>query len=221
MLECLSVGFVIRLGAVAPEWLGRGKPDFYTAKNHVSVLASFAGVELGKLAVSRIDSADTGWQAGHAAVLGELTANFEAKCGLLSLEFTRSLGIEGPVLAGIIHVLPASLAGGRERSRYRPFSLLPAALRDLAVVVDGAAEAESVRRGIQKAARSATGGKFQVDEVRLFDVYQGKGLPEGKKSLAFSLAYRASDRTLTDDEVSAAFTALQSELEKTGHHIRK
>ena len=58
-------------------------------------------------------------------------------------------------------------------------------------------------------ARSATGGTFSLETVGIFDVYQGAGLPEGKKSLAFSLSYRSAERTLTDDEVNVAFTKLQ------------
>jgi phenylalanyl-tRNA synthetase beta chain len=221
LLECVSVGFVVRLGVTSTEWLKRGTPDFYTAKNHISILASHAGVDLGGLAVARVGTPGTGWQSGHSAAFGSLANGFEARCGLLDLALTRSLGIEGPVLAGIVHATPEFIDEGRSRSRYKPFSLFPAALRDLALVVDAAATAESVRREVQKAARAATGGKFDVEQVRVFDVYAGKGLPEGKKSLAFSLSYRAADRTLTDDEVGAAFTAAQAALEAVGHTIRK
>jgi phenylalanyl-tRNA synthetase beta chain len=221
MLECVSVGFVVRLGSAGADWLKRGTPDFYTAKNHISVLSSIAGVDLGGLAVARVDAAGTGWQSGHSATFGSLANGFEGKCGLVDLALTRSLDIEGPVLAGIIHATPETLEKGRRRSRYKPFSLFPAALRDLALVVDAAAPAETVRREVQKAARAATAGKFDVEGARVFDVYAGKGLPDGKKSLAFSLSYRAADRTLNDDEVGAAFTAAQTALEAAGHTIRK
>ncbi|HUG10113.1 MAG TPA: phenylalanine--tRNA ligase subunit beta [Opitutaceae bacterium] len=221
MVECISVGFVVRLGAAGAGWLKRGTADFYTAKNHLSILASVAGVDLGGLAVARVDATGSGWQAGHSAVFGGIANGFDAECGLLDLARTRALGIEGPVLAGIVSATPATLESGTSRSRYKPFSLLPSALRDLALVVDAATPSETVRREVQKAARAASAGKFDVDGVRVFDVYAGKGLPEGKKSLAFSLSYRAPDRTLTDDEVSAAFNAAQVALEAAGHSIRK
>jgi phenylalanyl-tRNA synthetase beta chain len=221
MLECVSLGFVGRLGSADADWLKRGSPDFYTAKNHLSILASIAGVDLGGLAVARVDAAGTGWQSGHSATFGSFANGFEAKCGLVDLALTRALDIEGPVLAGIVHATPEFLEKGRERSRYKPFSLFPAALRDLALVVDAAAPSEAVRREVQKAARAASGGKFEIEQVRVFDVYTGKGLPDGKKSLAFSLSYRAVDHTLTDDEVSAAFNAAQAALEAAGHTIRK
>jgi phenylalanyl-tRNA synthetase beta chain len=61
-----------------------------------------------------------------------------------------------------------------------------------------------------------------LENVQAFDVYLGKGLPEGKKSLAYSLVFRAPDRTLTDDEVNAVFTKIQDELQKsTAFQIRK
>ena len=49
-------------------------------------------------------------------------------------------------------------------------------------------------------------------QVRLFDVYRGKGIEDGKKSLAFSVAYRAFDRTLTDDEIDSIHGAAVSKV---------
>ena len=50
----------------------------------------------------------------------------------------------------------------------------------------------------------------------VFDVYAGKGLPEGKKSLAFALSFRSAERTLTDDEVNAVFAKVQQEIAADG-----
>jgi phenylalanyl-tRNA synthetase beta chain len=95
-------------------------------------------------------------------------------------------------------------------------------LRDLALVVDAAAPAGDVQKAVTKAARAAVGTAFAVENVSVFDVYQGKGLPEGKKSLAFSLVFRSAERTLTDDEVNAAFQKLQDDLLNAGQYqIRK
>ena len=55
-----------------------------------------------------------------------------------------------------------------------------------------------------------------MESVAIFDVYQGKGLPEGKKSLAFNLVFRAPARTLTDDEVHAAFAKIQQQIAADG-----
>ena len=73
-----------------------------------------------------------------------------------------------------------------------------------------------------KSAKAAAASKFAVENVAVFDVYQGAGLPEGKKSLAFNLVFRAAERTLTDEEVNVVFLKVQEELAATtSYQIRK
>jgi phenylalanyl-tRNA synthetase beta chain len=149
--------------------------------------------------------------------MGDLpTHGFEARFGLMNLAMVRSLGIDGQVVAGLFVILPGKLAAKGGPRRFQDFSQYPPALRDIALVVDAAAPAEDVRRKLARAAQSAVGGSFAVERVAVFDVYQGKGLPEGKKSLAFSLILRAADRTLTDPEVNAAFAKIQQDIAADG-----
>ena len=75
-----------------------------------------------------------------------------------------------------------------------------------------ATPAVDVQKALAKAARAVVGNAFALEIVGVFDVYQGKGLPEGTKSLASSLVFRAADRTLTDDEVNAVFTRTQESI---------
>lgn len=74
----------------------------------------------------------------------------------------------------------------------------PVAKEDLALVVDRGVTAESVRAALEKGA-----GEL-LESVRLFDVYEGPQVPDGKKSLAFALRFRAPDRTLSADETATA-----------------
>jgi phenylalanyl-tRNA synthetase beta chain len=134
----------------------------------------------------------------------------------MNLAMVRSLGIDGQVVAGLFAFLPEKLAAKVGPRRYQDFSHYPPALRDLALVVAAATPAEEVRRKLAQAAHSAAGGSFAVERVGIFDVYQGQGLPEGKKSLAFSLVFRAADRTLTDQEVNAALARIQQEIATDG-----
>lgn len=221
--ECVAVGFVLRVEPPETTWRNREAPDFYTAKNHLRIVAAAAGLEFDALTVAPVERTNAGWQEGHSATFGRLADGAEARCGLLDLGYTASLGLVGPVLGGILHVLPEKLAGDRvAERRFRPFSAFPPALRDLALVTEEARPAETVRRDLQRVARAAVQGKFVVESVRAFDVYRGPGLPEGTKSLAFTLTFRAADRTLTDEEVNAAFARLQQEIERTGgYRIRK
>ncbi|MUK02096.1 phenylalanine--tRNA ligase subunit beta [Vibrio cholerae] len=80
----------------------------------------------------------------------------------------------------------------------RPLSTYPPATQDVALVVDASVVAGDVLETLREGA-----GEL-LEDVSLFDVYTGQGIGEGRKSLAFALRFRASDRTLTADEASAA-----------------
>lgn len=80
----------------------------------------------------------------------------------------------------------------------KPISTFPVATQDVALVVPAEIPAQSVLETLREGA-----GEL-LEDVALFDEYQGTGIPEGRKSLAFGLRFRATDRTLTADEASAA-----------------
>ncbi len=224
VFECAAVAFLEAQSRDAGrQWLRRPPADFYTAKNHVAILAGCAGVDLAARPIAPAAGADSGWQEGHAAAVGSLGADgFEARFGLMNLSLVRAHGVEGTIMAGCFAILPERLAAARGPRRYRDFSHFPPVLRDLALVVDAATPAEDVRRALARAAAGAVGQAFAVERVAVFDVFQGAGLPAGRKSLAFSLVFRAADRTLTDDEVNAAFAKIQDDIAKdTGWTVRK
>ncbi len=221
-LECAAVAFVVAENTGERTWLKREPADFYAVEHHVAALAAMAGVDFARQPLTPVNGAHRGWQDGHAAVTGEMLGGWTAQFGLLNLAMVKSLGIEGKVYAGWFAIMPEKLSPEGARRRYRDFSLFPAALRDIALVVDIATPAADVQKTVAKAARAAVGNAFAIENVSVFDVYQGKGLPEGKKSLAFNLVYRSAERTLTDDEVNGAFQKLQDELTKsTNYQIRK
>ncbi|MGI9861854.1 phenylalanine--tRNA ligase subunit beta [Moorella naiadis] len=103
----------------------------------------------------------------------------------------------------------------RRIPRYEPLPRFPAVDRDLAVVVPAATPAATVAGVIR-----AAGGEL-LQAATLFDVYQGPPVPEGYKSLAYSLRYQLPDRTLTDTEVNAAQEQIQRALkERLGASLR-
>ncbi|MFT3836587.1 MAG: phenylalanine--tRNA ligase subunit beta [Myxococcaceae bacterium] len=106
--------------------------------------------------------------------------------------------LEMEALLACARLVPASATPSR----------FPAVLRDIAVVVPAALASEQVRGVILEV------GAPLVEEARVFDVYTGKPLPEGQKNLAFALRYRAGDRTLTDQEVTAAHEKIVAEVNK-------
>ena len=115
-------------------------------------------------------------------------------------------GLSGEVLAAELQ-MDALLAAIDPEKLYHPLPKFPASTRDIAVLVDDAVPAASMQATVEKAA-----GKL-LESVKLFDVYKGKGIPEGKKSVAYSLSLRAPDRTLTDEECDKAMRAAISALE--------
>lgn len=108
------------------------------------------------------------------------------------------------------------LMGSATRDRrYEPLPRFPAVSHDLAVVVDARWTHADLVAEIQRA------GEPLLSLVELFDLYQGSQIEPGKKSLAFSLTYRAPDRTLTDDEVGAVESRIVSALsQRFGATIR-
>jgi phenylalanyl-tRNA synthetase beta chain len=132
----------------------------------------------------------------QVGVLGELHPKVRERYDLL----------ERPVVAAeldldlIIESIPESYA-------VAPVPAFPPVLEDLAVVVDEEVQADEVEALLRRA-----GGDLLVD-VKLFDLYRGEQIPEGKKSLAYSMVYQAPDRTLTDEEVSKVRARVIKKLE--------
>ena len=105
--------------------------------------------------------------------------------------------------------------------KYKPLPKHPAVQRDLALIVDEGMEAQQVIDVIAQAK-----ARVKVENVRLFDVYRpkepgDKGIPEGKKSMAFTFQLRADDHTLTDEEIGQAVNAILKSLKfRLGAELR-
>ncbi|WP_044640835.1 phenylalanine--tRNA ligase subunit beta [Risungbinella massiliensis] len=99
---------------------------------------------------------------------------------------------------------------------YEPIGRFPAVTRDVAIVLDKEVPVGELEAGIRQAA-----GEL-LESVRLFDVYTGEPLEEGKKNVAYSLVYRAQNRTLTDEEVQEAHQRVVHHLETSmGAELRQ
>lgn len=103
-----------------------------------------------------------------------------------------------------------------EKIVYRTIPRYPAVTRDLAVLAPEQVEAETIIALIKEK------GRGWLQQVRLFDLYQGKQIEAGFKSLAFALTWQAEDRTLTDEEVNSLHQEILLSLsEKAGAQLRK
>ena len=105
--------------------------------------------------------------------------------------------------------LDAVLGTAAGLSTYRPFSQYPSSDVDLAFEADDSVPAAAVEDAIRAAAGSL------LWSVRLFDVYRGTGVAEGRRSLAYTLRFQAPDRTLTEADVAQARATVISAVEST------
>ncbi|MCX7747602.1 MAG: phenylalanine--tRNA ligase subunit beta [Clostridia bacterium] len=102
------------------------------------------------------------------------------------------------------------------KSEYKPLPKFPAITRDIAMLVKDDILVKQIEAVIKE--RS---GKI-LEAVKLFDVYKGKQIPEGMKSVAYSITFRADDRTLVDEEVNKVMTKILDGLKnKIGAHLRE
>ncbi len=220
--ELFSVAFLMvqDSASASGQWIERQPPDFFQVAGIVRNLLRLAGAETDAIPFEPIQTEDS-WQEGHAASICDYAMGCQAKAGILNYSMLKKWDIEGTVLAGAVYLRPAFLRNPRSRPSHRPISQYPPITKDLALVVDESLFAENVNKALESAAREAAAGDFTVESINVFDVYRGKGLPEGKKSLAFNLVFRSLQRTLTDEEVNRAFDAIQKSIVAGGYAIRQ
>ncbi len=202
-------------------WQDEPALDFFALKNQVYSLIESTGLSLPKGLWSTISDEAT-WQDGYSARLGDAHKNkLEINVGIISLSLSKAKEAKGPILAAEILIDPILLNKRKKPATFSPFPTFPPAIKDLALVVDATEPAETVRSTVEEIAATIGNEKFAVDPVQIFDLFKGKGLPEGKKSLALTLRFRAPDRTLGEKELNQAFEGVISEIkEKTNYELR-
>jgi phenylalanyl-tRNA synthetase beta chain len=202
-IGCLAVGPL-----TAKSWRSGGEPaDFFALKGVVEALAGQLGTTIacepteepflhpGRSAAVSVGGIAAGW-------IGEL---HPLVCRAWDIE--AAVGFEVDLAA-----LVAAATAGEEA--YEDVTTFPAVYQDLAVIVPIDRPAAELRQAVL-----ASGGEL-LHAADVFDLYEGEQVGEGRKSLALRLEFRASDRTLTDDEVSEQRAAIEAALEKIGGSLR-
>nr|WP_286981879.1 phenylalanine--tRNA ligase subunit beta [Corynebacterium sp. UBA5992] len=167
---------------------GQGREyTFADAIESARLVARAAGVEIELSAAEELP-----WHPGRCAAIS-VQGKTVGYAGELHPQVLDRLGLPARTCAMEIDVTALPL----EESFPAPvLSAFPALHQDIALVVDEEVPAEEVRRVMEEGAGNL------LEDVRLFDIFRGEQLGAGKKSLAFELVFRASDRTLTDEEVN-------------------
>jgi phenylalanyl-tRNA synthetase beta chain len=202
-LGCLAAG------PLSPQsWRGGGEPaDFFALKGVLEGLAARLGVATafepaaepflhpGRAASVLVDGAAAGW-------LGEV---HPLVCRQWDLD--AAVGFE-------LDLAPLVAAATAGEETFEDVTTFPAVRQDLAVVLTDEVSAARVRAAV------LAGGGELLRSARVFDLFEGEQLGEGRKSLALRLEFRAADRTLTDEEVAALREAIAAELEGIGGSLR-
>ena len=148
--------------------------------------------------IESIDS-DLLFKQGNLPYLhpGKTALIFKGKKQLGYMGSLNPFVIEKLDLKQKVHFFELSLSSLRfsDHKKFRSFSNFPSAQRDLSFVIDNHISSKEVLELIKKKS-----GK-ELKDIKIFDFYEGKGIPEGKKSLAFSIFWQANNRTMTDLEI--------------------
>ncbi|MBV9298861.1 MAG: phenylalanine--tRNA ligase subunit beta [Verrucomicrobia bacterium] len=142
--------------------------------------------------------------------------NSIGKIGQLRPSLAKEIGARNPVLVTEVTIAPSA---NLKRFRYRALDRFPAVARDVAFLADKELKYQSVLDAFGSA------NEPLLVDVQLFDLFvdpSGEKVPMNKKSIACSLTYRATDRTLTQEEANAAHSRLKSQLvERLGVALRE
>jgi phenylalanyl-tRNA synthetase beta chain len=201
---------VVLAGQREPDgWWGPGRPAGWAdAIEAARTVAKACGVELE---IAQHQHAP--WHPGRCAKL-TVDGRLVGHAGELHPKVLTAMGLPPRVCAMELDL--GALMPEQDVPVQGPaVSTFPVATQDVALVVDKAVPAAEVHTALENGAGAL------LESLRLFDVYEGERIGEGKKSLAFSLRFRAADRTLTVEEATAARdSAVALAAERTGAVLR-
>ncbi len=179
-------------GNTPGNWRDKPRPqDFYDLTGALEILAShyhWPNLEF-------VSSDHSIWDKGTAY---RITAGGKeiGVIGRLQSELGRKFDIKQPVYLAELQ-LDTLMTMCREGTTFQPLPVFPAAPRDLALIVDQSVRVQEIISTVQ-----AEAGNL-AEAVRVFDLYIGKPIPAGKKSVGIAITYRAADRSLSGEEVDA------------------
>lgn len=137
------------------------------------------------------------------ATLGELHPTVAAEYGIDTRVYVAEIKLD--VLYSI----------NKRKATYKPLPKFPAVERDFAMLCDSDIPVGTLERAI------TSGAGRLLERVELFDVYSGSQIPQGKKSVAFSVWLRSAEATLTDEQIDSAARRIIEKLESVGAQLRK
>ena len=208
---------VVLAGEKTPRGWAQGKTamfDAYDAKAEAMALLEAAGAPVANLMV--MGEAGPQFHPGQSATLRLGPKNVLARFGALHPATLKAFDIDGPVVAVEIFLdaIPEKRGGnGFARAAYAPPALQPVT-RDFAFLVPADLAAADLVRAVRGADKAA------IVDARVFDVFAGQGVPEGKKSVAVEVVLQPGDKSFTDAEIKAIADKVVAAASKQGAELR-
>ena len=187
-----------------------GGADFFQLKGCVEAILKDARVE------NAVFTAESGEAAFHPGRCARITADGETigLIGQVHPVVCQTYGLDSGSFYAQLNVAAMRAHQGPERT-FKALPRFPAVSRDIALVCKDDVSVAELTDTITAA------GRPYLEDVKLFDVYKGAPIPEGCKSVAFSLTLRAADQTLTENQATETMNAVLTALkEKNGAVIR-
>ncbi|SMP14330.1 phenylalanyl-tRNA synthetase beta subunit [Desulfurobacterium pacificum] len=205
--EPLHVAFLLT-GKVKDDLYRERNADFYDIKGIVESL-------LEKLNVNAEFTAQNEKPFLHPGQSAKITVDGEEVgfIGKLHPDVTEKFEIKQDIFIAELNLDKLLSEALSKKVTFKQIPKFPPVTRDIAVVVEKEKPVAEIENVIRSKAK-------YLESLKLFDVYEGKGIPEGKKSVAFSLRFRAKDKTLSDEEVNTIMNAIIKELENYGATLR-
>lgn len=192
-----------------------GDADFYTVKGIVDSMLKNIGVEDFDYSACTDSNVFAEADAFHPGRCAVITKDGKAIgiLGELHPETLENYGIGVKAYAAKVNVTELLDIANAVKT-YKPLPKFPATTRDLAIVCDETLPVAELEKAIRKAVGNI------LESVTLFDVYQGKQIAEGKKSVAYAISMRSHEGTLTDEQADAAVKRVLKELANLGAELR-
>ena len=187
-------------GAPEKNWKGGdGKSDFFQLKGYVELLLKRYGADLYQMWTDAAPS-DIFSEGVVYSLPGQKLQL--AVVGVINSAFARKFGVKQPVVAAEINWNTLFTLIKRDKVAFKEMPRFPEVRRDLALLLDEGVKYADLRAAAFKNARKL------LKDVRLFDVYRGDKIPEGKKQYALSFVLQDPDKTLTDQDVERVMARL-------------
>ncbi|MCB2201387.1 phenylalanine--tRNA ligase subunit beta [bacterium] len=195
--------FLMVTGQTPADWRNKPRPyDFYDLSGVLDSLGRHFGWP--QVSYRSIERPYLEKLHGFAVMVGDAGVG---EIGLLAADVARKFDIKQQVFLAELD-LSVLLANSHGKAAFTPLPTFPAAPRDIAMIVDNATQVGEIINEIRLVAGDL------AESVDLFDLYTGKQIPKGKKSIAIAIIYRSPERSLSSEEVEARQQDVVSMLEK-------